>query len=231
MAGVTSARDRRLRGQAAQEDARREALERRRAAMDSVAPPPEAGVVRVAGVTVDPRGGAAARGGDAAPAPGGDPGLGVQAVAATLQERGAPARGDGSDDEDPSAFFERRLVKPLPAHLQGEMRDLGLAISRDIYLESPNVRWEDIKGLGEAKRLLKEAVVMPIRYPELFTGILAPWKGILLYGPPGTGKTMLAKAVATECRTTFFNISASSIISKWRGESEKLVRPRPWWDP
>uniref|UniRef100_A0A3P9CJ72 Katanin p60 subunit A-like 2 n=1 Tax=Maylandia zebra TaxID=106582 RepID=A0A3P9CJ72_9CICH len=96
----------------------------------------------------------------------------------------------------------------------------------DIYLHSPNVRWEDIIGLEDAKRLVKEAVVYPIKtfLKKLFTGILSPWKGLLLYGPPGTGKTLLAKAVATECKTTFFNISASSIVSKWRGDSEKLVR-------
>uniref|UniRef100_A0A674G7T1 Katanin p60 ATPase-containing subunit A-like 2 n=1 Tax=Taeniopygia guttata TaxID=59729 RepID=A0A674G7T1_TAEGU len=94
----------------------------------------------------------------------------------------------------------------------------------DICLHKPNVKWDDIIGLDAAKRLVKEAVVYPIKYPELFTGILSPWKGLLLYGPPGTGKTLLAKAVATECNTTFFNISASTIVSKWRGDSEKLVR-------
>nr|XP_033790821.1 katanin p60 ATPase-containing subunit A-like 2 isoform X4 [Geotrypetes seraphini] len=119
-----------------------------------------------------------------------------------------------------------RLLKPTSSFIgvNSEMRELAAVISRDIYLHNPNVRWDDIIGLDAAKRLVKEAVVYPIRYPQLFTGILSPWKGLLLYGPPGTGKTLLAKAVATECNTTFFNISASTIVSKWRGDSEKLVR-------
>ncbi|XP_065519436.1 katanin p60 ATPase-containing subunit A-like 2 isoform X7 [Lathamus discolor] len=125
-------------------------------------------------------------------------------------------------DLDPS----ERLLKPLSAFIgmTGEMRELATVVSKDIYLHNPNVKWDDIIGLDAAKRLVKEAVVYPIRYPQLFTGILSPWKGLLLYGPPGTGKTLLAKAVATECNTTFFNISASTIVSKWRGDSEKLVR-------
>ncbi|XP_064260188.1 katanin p60 ATPase-containing subunit A-like 2 isoform X3 [Passer domesticus] len=125
-------------------------------------------------------------------------------------------------DPDPS----ERLLKPVSAFIgmTGEMRELAMVVSKDIYLHKPNVKWDDIIGLDAAKRLVKEAVVYPIKYPELFTGILSPWKGLLLYGPPGTGKTLLAKAVATECNTTFFNISASTIVSKWRGDSEKLVR-------
>ncbi|RLO04544.1 hypothetical protein DYB28_006646, partial [Aphanomyces astaci] len=96
--------------------------------------------------------------------------------------------------------------------------------STEIFQKNPNVHWDDVVGLTDAKRLLKEAVVMPSKYPQLFKGLLSPWCGILLYGPPGNGKTMLAKAVATECKTTFFNISGSSIVSKYRGDSEKLVR-------
>ncbi|XP_061172637.1 katanin p60 ATPase-containing subunit A-like 2 isoform X6 [Saccostrea echinata] len=126
---------------------------------------------------------------------------------------------EGIDGQD-------RLLKPLGGYVgyNSEWRELAQVISRDIYSENPNVKWDDIIGVEEAKRLAKEAVVYPIKYPQLFKGILSPWKGLLLYGPPGTGKTLLAKAIATECNTTFFNISASSIVSKWRGDSEKLVR-------
>ncbi|XP_074269590.1 uncharacterized protein LOC141592713 isoform X2 [Silene latifolia] len=120
---------------------------------------------------------------------------------------------------------DRNPQKPLlPAFEDVETRNLAESLCRDIIHSNQDVTWESIKGLETAKRLVKEAVVMPIKYPKYFTGLLSPWKGILLFGPPGTGKTMLAKAVATECKTTFFNISASSIVSKWRGDSEKLVR-------
>ena len=128
-------------------------------------------------------------------------------------------------DEDIEEFFENRVLKPLPDYSYNpDLRDLAVSIQNEIISANPNVRFSEIVGLGDAKRLLKEAVLMPMKYPHFFQGILEPWKGILLFGPPGTGKTMLAKAVATECRTTFFNISASSIVSKWRGDSEKLIK-------
>eukprot|EP00644_Phytophthora_capsici_P015840 jgi/Phyca11/122940/e_gw1.49.14.1 len=130
-----------------------------------------------------------------------------------------------ADEQQQEESIEERLLKPLPSFAHDlELRPLAETITREIFQKNPDVRWHDVIGLQETKRLLKEAVVMPLKYPQLFQGLLSPWTGILLYGPPGNGKTMLAKAVATECRTTFFNISASSIVSKYRGDSEKLIR-------
>ncbi|XP_043921190.1 vacuolar protein sorting-associated protein 4B [Protopterus annectens] len=94
-----------------------------------------------------------------------------------------------------------------------------------IVMEKPNVKWNDVAGLEGAKEALKEAVILPIKFPHLFTGKRTPWRGILLFGPPGTGKSYLAKAVATEANnSTFFSISSSDLVSKWLGESEKLVK-------
>jgi len=87
------------------------------------------------------------------------------------------------------------------------------------------VKWSDVSGLENAKESLKEAVILPIKFPHLFTGKRKPWHGILLYGPPGTGKSFLAKAVATEAgNSTFFSVSSADLLSKWLGESEKLVK-------
>eukprot|EP00850_Spirogloea_muscicola_P020323 SM000212S06916 [mRNA] locus=s212:136992:139467:- [translate_table: standard] len=125
---------------------------------------------------------------------------------------------------------------------EGPDEDLAVQLEKDILESSQGVTWADVAGLAEAKRLLKEAVVLPLWMPEYFKagvlfgtpgllvraasvqGIRRPWKGVLMFGPPGTGKTLLAKAVATECQTTFFNISSATLASKWRGESERLVR-------
>eukprot|EP01025_Chloroclados_australasicus_P068955 TRINITY_DN9644_c2_g1_i2.p1 TRINITY_DN9644_c2_g1~~TRINITY_DN9644_c2_g1_i2.p1 ORF type:complete len:436 (+),score=62.56 TRINITY_DN9644_c2_g1_i2:247-1554(+) len=98
------------------------------------------------------------------------------------------------------------------------------ALSSAIVTEKPDVKWDDVAGLEVAKDLLKEAVILPVKFPQFFEGKRKPWRSLLLYGPPGTGKTYLAKAVATEADSTFFSVSSSDLVSKWMGESEKLVR-------
>lgn len=97
-------------------------------------------------------------------------------------------------------------------------------MSTMIKADEIGVTWTDVAGLECAKGTIQEAVILPLKFPQLYTGKRKPWKGILLYGPPGTGKSFLAKAVASESNSTFFSISSSDLISKWQGESERSVK-------
>jgi transitional endoplasmic reticulum ATPase len=95
---------------------------------------------------------------------------------------------------------------------------------REVMVQMPDVRWEDVGGMGDAIRKLKEGVELPLRNPMAFKRLgIRPAKGFLLYGPPGTGKTLLAKAVAREAEANFISVRSSDLLSKWYGESEQQI--------
>ncbi|MEM4373857.1 MAG: CDC48 family AAA ATPase [Nitrososphaerota archaeon] len=129
-------------------------------------------------------------------------------------------------------FSEEKISPEILNNLEVTMKDFIDAYKeitpsalREVEVETPTVRWEDIGGLGSVKQKLIEVVEWPLKYPEKFQklGIKAP-KGVLLYGPPGCGKTLLAKAVATESEANFITIKGPEVYSKWVGESEKAIR-------
>ncbi|KAK4611576.1 hypothetical protein CLAFUW4_12981 [Fulvia fulva] len=153
-----------------------------------------------------------------------------------IESKPVPARAmtppttDDSPDSDyaesPSEeqVWEQRVKKVMKNLPKGVDEAAAKQIFNEIVIQGDEVHWDDVAGLDIAKSALKETVVYPFLRPDLFMGLREPARGMLLFGPPGTGKTMLARAVATESKSVFFAISASSLTSKFLGESEKLVR-------
>lgn len=136
-----------------------------------------------------------------------------------------PVKDGGSSSKDSSKGGKNNGDSSDSDSDDPEKKKLQSKLEGAIVVEKPHVKWSDVAGLEGAKEALKEAVILPIKFPHLFTGKRIPWKGILLFGPPGTGKSYLAKAVATEANnSTFFSVSSSDLVSKWLGESEKLVK-------
>jgi transitional endoplasmic reticulum ATPase len=116
-------------------------------------------------------------------------------------------------------------IKVTKQDFEEALRDIQPSAMREVLVQRPNVRWEDIGGLQQVKEELTEAIEWPLKHGDLFAEAdVTPPKGILLYGPPGTGKTMIAKAVATTSEANFISIKGPELISKWVGESEKGVR-------
>ena len=116
---------------------------------------------------------------------------------------------------------ELKEGKELNARLEGIDRDIKVNFDQFIISEKQNVRWSDVANLKDAKKAIEEAIVFPVKRPDLFT--LGWPRGILFYGPPGCGKTLLASAVATEIDAVFYYVDSASLMSKWLGESEKNV--------
>src|SRR5579863_1042783 len=127
------------------------------------------------------------------------------------------------DDKLQPEFLNRLQV--TMDDFENALKDVMPSAMREVYLETPDVKWGDIGGLESVKKELQEAVEWPLKYPDLYTtiGYSMP-KGVLLYGPSGTGKTLLAKSVATESEANFISIRGPELLSKWVGESERGVR-------
>jgi SpoVK/Ycf46/Vps4 family AAA+-type ATPase len=146
------------------------------------------------------------------------------ALAPDTLVKSAESSTEEEEDNTATDLWKKRKLAILRKLPPGVDEHAAKQILNEIVVQGDEVHWSDIAGLEVAKTALREAVVYPFLRPDLFMGLREPARGMLLFGPPGTGKTMLARAVATESKSTFFSISASSLTSKYLGESEKLVR-------
>ena len=128
-----------------------------------------------------------------------------------------------ADEKIPPETLEKLIVNE--EDYQFALREVTPAGMREVYIEKPEIRWDEVGGLESVKRELQEAVEWPMKYPTLYSklGYRMP-RGILLHGPSGTGKTLLAKAVATESEANFISIKGPELLSKWVGESERGIR-------
>ncbi|MGA9168931.1 MAG: CDC48 family AAA ATPase [Nitrososphaeraceae archaeon] len=116
-------------------------------------------------------------------------------------------------------------IKITNEDFQNALKDVQPSAMREVQIQRPNVKWDDIGGLIEVKEELAEAIEWPLKNADLFNQAdVKPSKGLMLYGPPGTGKTMIAKAVATTSEANFISVKGPELLSKWVGESEKGVR-------
>jgi transitional endoplasmic reticulum ATPase len=132
----------------------------------------------------------------------------------------------------PKLNLEERTVPPEVLDTLSVVRDdfvealkrVQPSAMREVMVQKPNVRWDDIGGLDDARERLREGIELPLRNPDAFRRLgIRPAKGFLLYGPPGTGKTLLAKAVAREAEANFIATKSSDLLSKWYGESEQQI--------
>jgi transitional endoplasmic reticulum ATPase len=116
-------------------------------------------------------------------------------------------------------------IKITNKDFENSLKDVQPSAMREVQIQRPNIKWEEIGGLTEVKEELAEAIEWPLKHADLFSKAdVKPPKGLLLYGPPGTGKTMIAKAVATTSEANFISVKGPELLSKWVGESEKGVR-------
>ncbi|MCS7121573.1 MAG: CDC48 family AAA ATPase [Archaeoglobaceae archaeon] len=149
--------------------------------------------------------------------------LAKEAAMHALRERIEKGEINIEAEEIPTEVLENLVV--TKRDFMEALKFIEPSAMREVLVEIPKVRWEDIGGLENAKQELREAVEWPLKYPDLFKAVnVKPPKGILLYGPPGTGKTLLVKALANESNANFISVKGPELLSKWVGESEKHVR-------